>query len=36
MIPFFPQQNSVVHRKNITIIYITRSMLKSKKMSKEF
>ena len=35
-IPFTPQQNGVVERKNQTILSMARSMLKSKKMPKEF
>ncbi|KAA0036801.1 Retrovirus-related Pol polyprotein from transposon TNT 1-94 [Cucumis melo var. makuwa] len=35
-IPFTPQQNGVVERKNRTILYMVRNMLKSKKLSKEF
>ncbi|GKB08670.1 retrovirus-related pol polyprotein from transposon TNT 1-94 [Tanacetum coccineum] len=34
--PYPPQQNGVVERKNITILNMVRSMLKSKKMPKEF
>jgi len=34
--PYAPQQNGVTERKNQTIIDMVRSMLKSKKMSKEF
>ncbi|GKA50384.1 retrovirus-related pol polyprotein from transposon TNT 1-94, partial [Tanacetum coccineum] len=34
--PYFPQQNGVVERKNRTILNMVRSMLKSKKMPKEF
>ncbi|GKD75351.1 retrovirus-related pol polyprotein from transposon TNT 1-94 [Tanacetum coccineum] len=33
---YFPQQNGVVERKNRTILNMVRSMLKSKKMPKEF
>ncbi|KAA0045581.1 copia-type polyprotein [Cucumis melo var. makuwa] len=35
-IPFTPQQNGVVERKNRTILNMARSMLKSKKIPKEF
>ncbi|KAL0540755.1 hypothetical protein IC582_020769 [Cucumis melo] len=35
-VPFTPQQNGVVERKNRTILNMTRSMLKYKKMPKEF
>ncbi|XP_022950919.1 uncharacterized protein LOC111453868 [Cucurbita moschata] len=34
--PYTPQQNGVVERKNRTILDMVRSMLKSKKMPKEF
>jgi len=34
--PYTPQQNCVVERKNQTILDMVRSMLKSKKMPKEF
>ncbi|GJV20172.1 retrovirus-related pol polyprotein from transposon TNT 1-94, partial [Tanacetum coccineum] len=34
--PYSPQQNGVVERKNRTILNMVRSMLKSKKMPKEF
>jgi IS30 family transposase len=34
--PYSPQQNSVTERKNRTILNMVRSMLKSKKMPKEF
>ncbi|GJY95415.1 retrovirus-related pol polyprotein from transposon TNT 1-94 [Tanacetum coccineum] len=34
--PYSPQQNGVVERKNKTILNMVRSMLKSKKMPKEF
>nr|GEU39751.1 retrovirus-related Pol polyprotein from transposon TNT 1-94 [Tanacetum cinerariifolium] len=34
--PYFPQQNGVVERKNRTILNMVRSMLKTKKMPKEF
>ncbi|PWA61635.1 hypothetical protein CTI12_AA371330 [Artemisia annua] len=34
--PYSPQQNGVVERKNRTILDMVRSMLKSKKMPKEF
>ncbi|KAL0537088.1 hypothetical protein IC582_026058 [Cucumis melo] len=35
-VPFTPQQNGVVERKNRTILNMARSMLKCKKMPKEF
>ena len=35
-VPMTPQQNGVVERKNRTILNMARSMLKSKKMPKEF
>jgi hypothetical protein len=31
-----PQKNNMVERKNISILNIARSMLKNKKMPKEF
>nr|GFA00115.1 retrovirus-related Pol polyprotein from transposon TNT 1-94 [Tanacetum cinerariifolium] len=34
--PYSPQQNRVVERKNRTILYMVRSMLKTKKMPNEF
>ena len=34
--PYTPQQNGVAERKNRTILDMIRSMLKSKKMPKEF
>jgi len=34
--PYSPQQNGVAERRNRTILYIGRSMLKSKNMPKEF
>jgi transposase InsO family protein len=34
--PYSPQQNGVAERKNRTILDMVRSMLKSKKMPKEF
>nr|GEX83448.1 retrovirus-related Pol polyprotein from transposon TNT 1-94 [Tanacetum cinerariifolium] len=34
--PYAPQQNGVVERKNTTILNMVRSMLKKKKMPKEF
>ncbi|GKF71888.1 retrovirus-related pol polyprotein from transposon TNT 1-94 [Tanacetum coccineum] len=34
--PYSPQQNGVVERKNRTILNMVQSMLKSKKMPKEF
>lgn len=34
--PYSPQQNGVAERKNLTILNMVRSMLKSKNMSKEF
>jgi transposase InsO family protein len=36
MVPTSPQQNGVVERKNMTILNMTRSMLKTKRMPKEF
>nr|GEW75748.1 retrovirus-related Pol polyprotein from transposon TNT 1-94 [Tanacetum cinerariifolium] len=36
MAPYSPQQKGVVERKNRTILYMVRSMLKTKKMPKEF
>ena len=35
-VPRFPQQNGVAERKNRTILDMARSMLKSKKLPKEF
>ena len=35
-VPRSPQQNSVAERKNITILDMARSMLKSKRLPKEF
>ncbi|KAA0066128.1 copia protein [Cucumis melo var. makuwa] len=35
-VPFTPQQNGVVERKNQTILNMARSMLKNKKLPKEF
>ena len=35
-VPRSPQQNGVVERKNQTILDMARSMLKSKKLPKEF
>jgi len=36
IVPGSPQQNGVVERKNRSILNMVRSMLKSKKMHKEF
>jgi transposase InsO family protein len=35
-IPYSPQQNGIVERKNRTILNMARSMLKSKNLPKEF